>query len=447
MDQTTGSDLRGLLRSGLSKSLVSLVIKVATAGLTYLMYVILSRLMGITEYGYFAFGLSLATILAIGANYGQQTAILRYWPEEMVAGRPQNALNALRAGGAVTVIAGLGITLILLAGGAVAGSVGLPSWHIAASAALILPLALAEYWSSVLRAQGSVWTALTPRDIVWRIAVPLLVVALWYAGVSLSGAAALLLTATILALSLGLQWMLARARKYEIAPGTSGLRGYWGEKAKPSRSFFLGTVLDSAALNVDIILVGLLVAPAAAGIYFNAFRTAGLLTLFMFAITLVVAPMVSQHYHAGEMRKAQAITALCAWAGFVFSLAVFAGFLVFGEQILGLFGEGQEQGKPILILLSIGLLVDAATGPSRIVLMMTGHERAYVRIFGSIVVAGILVQLVAIPVWGLLGAAVVNMVARIAAQLAIAWFAHRRIGLDTTLLGAFLVNSRVDRTA
>ena len=445
MDQSPGSDLRGLLRSGLSKSLVSLVIKVATAGLTYLMYVILSRLMGITEYGYFAFGLSLATILAIGANYGQQTAILRYWPEEMVADRPEEALNALRSGGAVTIIAGLGVTVILLAGGGVAGAAGLPSWHIIAAAALILPLALAEYWSSVLRAQGSVWTALTPRDIVWRVAVPVLVVALWYAGVSLSGAAALVLTATTLALALGLQVVLARARKYEIAPGTGGLRGYWAEKARPSRSFFLGTVLDSAALNVDIILVGLLVAPAAAGIYFNAFRTAGLLTLFMFAITLVVAPMVSQHYHAGEMRKAQAITALCAWAGFVFSLAVFAAFLVFGEQILGLFGEGQEQGKLILILLSVGLLVDAATGPSRIVLMMTGHERAYVRIFGSIVVTGMAVQAAVIPVWGLMGAAVVNMLARIAAQLAIAWFANRRIGLDTTLLGAFLVNRVADR--
>ena len=77
MDHNPRSDLRGLLRSGLSKSLVSLGIKVATAGLTYVMYVILSRLMGIEEYGYFAFGLSLATILAIGANYGQQTAILR----------------------------------------------------------------------------------------------------------------------------------------------------------------------------------------------------------------------------------------------------------------------------------------------------------------------------------------------------------------------------------
>jgi O-antigen/teichoic acid export membrane protein len=447
MDHNPRSDLRSLLRSGLSKSLVSLVIKVATAGLTYGMYVILARLMGVVEYGYFAFGLSLATILAIGANYGQQTAILRYWPEEMVAGQPQKALEALRSGGAVTILAGLGISVLLLGVGAVSDGFGVAAGHLYAAAALVLPLALAEYWSSALRAQGSVWTALTPRDIVWRLGLPLLVVALYYTGVTLTGAAALLLTATVLGMSLVLQYVLARARRYEIAGGTTGLGTYWRERGTPSRSFFFGTVLDSAALNVDIIFVGLLVAPAAAGVYFNAFRTAGLLTLFMFAITLVVAPMVARHYHAGEMRKAQAITALCAWAGFVFSLAVFAGFLLFGDVILGLFGEGQEQGKTILILLSVGLLFDAATGPSRIVLMMTGHERQYVRIFGSIVVAGMLAQLIVIPVYGLLGAAIMNMISRIAAQLAIAWFANRKIGLDTTLLGAFLVNRHSDRPA
>lgn len=444
MDHNPRSDLRSLLKSGLSKSLVSLFIKVATAGLTYGMYVILSRLMGVTEYGYFALGLSLATILAIGANYGQQTAILRYWPEEMVAGRPQKALEALRSGGAVTIIAGVAVTIGLTAIAAIEAGFGGLNAHMFAAATLILPLALAEYWSSALRSQGSVWTALTPRDIVWRVGVPLAVVALWSFGVTLTGAAALLLTAVLLALALALQIILARMRRYEIAPGAAGLRSYWGEKGKPSRSFFLGTVLDSAALNVDIIFVGLLVAPAAAGIYFNAFRTAGLLTLFMFAITLVVAPMVARHYHAGEMRKAQAITALCAWAGFVFSLAVFVAFLLFGEQILGLFGQGQEQGKLILILLSVGLLVDAATGPSRIVLMMTGHERQYVRIFGSIVVAGMLVQLAVIPIYGLVGAALVSMLSRIAAQIALAWFANRKIGIDTTLYGAFLINRATD---
>jgi O-antigen/teichoic acid export membrane protein len=448
MDHNPRSDLRALLRSGLSKSLVSLLIKVATAGLTFLGFVILSRLMGAEDYGFFAFGLSLATILAIGANFGQQTAILRYWPEAMVAGRPDVALRALRSGGALTIGAGIAVGLGLAAVAALVAAGGRgPVLHLYAAAALVLPLALAEYWSAALRAQGSVWTGLAPRDIVWRLGLPLGAAALWYAGVGLSGWAALLLTTAILALSLTLQYVLARTRRYEIAAGTRGLRAYWGEHGAASRSFFLGTVLDSAALNMDIIFVGLLVAPAAAGVYFNAFRTAGLITLFMFAITLVVAPMVAQHFHAGELRKAQAITALCAWAGFLFSLVVFVGFLLFGDQIMSLFGGNHEQGALLLVILSVGLLVDAATGPSRIVLMMTGHERAYVRIFGAVIVAGIIVEVPVIMATGVIGAAIVNSLARVAAQLAIAWYARRRIGLDTTLLGALLVNRLGDRSA
>src|SRR4051812_46045932 len=100
----TPQDLRALLRTGLSRSLVSLLIKVATAGLTYAMYVVLSRTMGATEYGYFAFGLSLATLLSIGGSMGQSTAILRYVPEEEVEGRHDKAADAVRAGGALVLV-------------------------------------------------------------------------------------------------------------------------------------------------------------------------------------------------------------------------------------------------------------------------------------------------------------------------------------------------------
>ena len=446
MDHHPRSDLRSLLRSGLSKSLISLGIKVATAGLTYGTYVVLSRAMGAADYGYFAFGLSLATILAIGANFGQSTAILRYWPEAVVAARPDRAVNAIRSGGAITLIGGLVVTLGVLIAGAVSGGLGMqPVAHLYASAALILPLAFAEYWSSALRAQGSVWTGLSPRDLMWRFALPVLVAALWYAGVALTGWTALLLTAAVLALCLGLQYLLARARRYELGIGFGGLAEFWREHGKAGRSFFIGTVLDSAALNMDVIFVGLLVAPAAAGVYFNAFRTAGLITLFMFAITIVVAPMVAQHFHAGEMRKAQAITALCAWAGFLFSLVVFVGFVFFGDRVMGLFGGTGEQGALLLVILSVGLLFDAATGPSRIVLMMTGHEAAYVRIFGAVIVAAMLIQIPVILTWGAIGAAVVNTLARISAQLGIAIYARRRVGIDLTLLGAFLINRQHDR--
>ena len=53
----------------------------------------------------------------------------------------------------------------MLGGAALAGLFVDPTWHLYAAAALILPMAFAEYWSSALRAQGSVWTALAPRDV------------------------------------------------------------------------------------------------------------------------------------------------------------------------------------------------------------------------------------------------------------------------------------------
>lgn len=435
------SDLRALLRTGLSRSLVSLMIKVATAGLTYAMYVVLSRTMGATEYGYFAFGLSLATLLSIGGSMGQQTAVLRYVPEEQVAGRLDKAADAVRAGGALVLVASLALSAAVVAGAiilslATPGPVG----HIFAAAALVLPMAFAEYWSSALRAQGSVWTALTPRDIFWRLIVPLLVVALFAMGIALGGWEALLLTAIVLVLALGLQYLLARHRGYGIGWGFGPLRGYWREHGVATRWFLIGTLIDSAALNADTIFIGLMVDPASAGVYFNAFRTAGLLTLFMFAITLVVAPMVSRHYHAGEMRSAQAITALCAWAGFVFSLAVFGLYIFFGTTVLGLFGAHTEAGYWVLILLSVGLLFDAATGPSRIVMMMTGHERDYVRIFGGIMLVGLIVEIAVIPFWGLVGAAAVNAASRAFATVFIARWNRRHIGIDTSLFGAFAVN-------
>jgi O-antigen/teichoic acid export membrane protein len=434
------SDLRALLKTGLNRSLVSLLIKVATAGLTYAMYVVLSRTMGATEYGYFAFGLSLATLLSIGGSMGQQTAILRYWPEEEVAGRRDKAVEAVRAGGALVLVASLGLSAALIAGAILLSLLATgPVAHIFAAAALVLPMAFAEYWSSALRAQGSVWTALTPRDILWRLLVPLLVAGLFALGVALTGWGALLLTAAILALALGLQYWLARRRGHEIAWGFGALRPYWREHGGATRWFLIGTVIDSAALNADTIFIGLMVDAESAGIYFNAFRTAGLLTLFMFAITLVVAPMVSRHYHAGEMRKAQAITALCAWAGFVFSLAVFGGYVVFGSAVLGLFGPHSEAGYWVLILLAVGLLFDAATGPSRIVMMMTGHERDYVRIFGGIMLLGLVVEIAVIPTWGLVGAAAVNAGSRAVATIAIAWWNRKHIGIDTSLFGVFAV--------
>ncbi|WP_240231223.1 hypothetical protein [Devosia lacusdianchii] len=66
MRVSISSDLSTLLRKGAWRAVGSLGIKVATAGLTYLTFVVLARTMTQVEYGHFAFGLALATVLAVG---------------------------------------------------------------------------------------------------------------------------------------------------------------------------------------------------------------------------------------------------------------------------------------------------------------------------------------------------------------------------------------------
>lgn len=444
------TDLSALLHTGLWRSVGSLGIKVATAGLTYLTYVVLSRTMTDDEYGHFAFGLALATVLAILAGLGQPTAILRLWPQLRGQKEAMAANDAISAGSALTIGASLVVGLVLV----LATMLGRP-WldpndtvnHIYAAAVLVLPLAMAEYNSSALRAQGSLWSALLPRDIFWRIALPGAALLVFFSGIVLSGTDALALAAILLLAVLVLQMGVANRRHYAILPRLAPVRGHWKTWGGLSRWLLLGAAIETATLNADILLVGVMLDLESSGLYFNAFRTAGLMTLFTFAIELVIAPMVAEYYHAGDMRKAQAITALCAWAGFAFSLVIFAGFALFGDFILSLFGPSYAQGALVLVLLAFGLLFDAATGPSKIVMMMTGHERAYVAIFGIIMGVGFLLQILIIPAYGVVGAAAVNMTSRIIAQLSIALWCRFRIGIDTSLSGLAAIRHLRDRAA
>lgn len=436
-------DLASLFRTGLSRSLSSLLIKLATAGLTYVTFVVLSRMMTGTEYGNFAFGLALATVLAIAAGLGQQTAILRFWQEEQAKGHPARALTALGAGGTITILGSLavGAGLVLAALALTALDPGTaPAWHLIAAAVLVLPLALAEYNSSALRAQGSVWTALAPRDIVWRIALPGAALLLWWSGMALSGWGALLLAAALLLLALALQQGAASARGYRLAPALAGTSAYWRERGSASRWFLAGGFINALALNVDTIIVGTLLDPQSAGAYFNAFRTAGLMTLFAFAISLVIAPLIARYFHARDLRKAQAVLAMGTGAGFLFALAGFLGLLLFGETIMGFFGDEYRSATPVLLVLALGFVIDAATGPSRTVLMMTGHERRYAAIFGAATLLSILAQLAVLPVFGLMGVAVVNAASRLLAYGVLATWCITRVGLDPTIFGVFRIN-------
>lgn len=432
------SDLSTLLRAGFWRAVGSLVIKVATAGLTYLTFVVLARTMTQIEYGHFAFGLALATVLAVAAAVGQPTAILRFWSESQAADRPYEALQAIRSGTTLIGLAALAITALLsIAVLIITGTVSLgdTTTHFYGAAFLVLPMALAEYNSAALRAQGSLWTALLPRDILWRLAMPAVTLALFALGIVLSGADALALYSGLLVGTLALQYWLAQQHGYELRAGWHGTARFWRQRGGISRWLLLGALIESASLNADVVLVGLMAGLEGSALYFNAMRTAGLMTLISYAIVLVMAPVITRHYYAGDRYKTQLVTAAGAWGGFIFAVFTFSLFVLYGGPILSLFGPDYGDAHLILVLLAAGFLIDAATGPTLTLMTTTGQEKAFVYSLGAITMMGLAIQALVLPTYGLVGVAAVNMIARLVAQVFMALWCMAKVSIDPTIFG------------
>ncbi|UXN74424.1 polysaccharide biosynthesis C-terminal domain-containing protein [Devosia sp. A8/3-2] len=116
--------------------------------------------------------------------------------------------------------------------------------------------------------------------------------------------------------------------------------------------------------------------------------------------------------------------------------------MFFGDPIMSLFGESYGNAAILLVILSVGFLADAATGPSRSVLMLTGHEKRYAAIFGLTTLASIPAQIVVLPSFGVIGVAIVSSLSRVLAYSLLSWQCAVKTGLDPTIFGILRLRSR-----
>ncbi len=119
----------------------------------------------------------------------------------------------------------------------------------------------------------------------------------------------------------------------------------------------------------------------------------------------IVASMYSQARYA-ELEKLLRRTATVAGLPAVAVLALFAG--VASEVLATLYGPSFSAGAVILVVLSIGQLVNVWTGSASVVLAMTGHETTLMRIsLATGVISAGLVALAA-KYFGIVGVAVAS---------------------------------------
>jgi O-antigen/teichoic acid export membrane protein len=404
-----------------------------TTGLGYLFKVYLARALGPQDLGLYALGMTIIGFLGIFNSLGLPQSAVRFVASYKAAGRHQE-LHALLWPGA---------GLLLAVNAALAGVLLLVGKWIAVrfyhAPALVhyLPLFAAIMLFGVVNGfYGKVLAGY--RDIkvrTWIVnftGVPLnmaVAIVLISGGMGLRGylSAQILSAALVATLLLVAVWRVtpAAARIFR-QPGSIPHKEVWSFSAAMLGLSFLEFLVS----QVDKIALGFYRGAREVGIYSVAAALVVYVPLVLSSINQIFAPTIADLHTRGQHALlARLFQSLTKWIIAV-TLPLAMVVIVFARPLMRIFGHDFEVGWPILIIGTIGQLVNCGVGSVGYLLVMSGNERRLVKVQIAMALLMVLACAVLVPLFGIIGAATAAAVTNIAMNVLNLWQVRKALGIS-----------------
>ncbi|HEV3400956.1 MAG TPA: oligosaccharide flippase family protein [Acidimicrobiales bacterium] len=149
----------------------------------------------------------------------------------------------------------------------------------------------------------------------------------------------------------------------------------------------------------------------AVGVYASAARVAALVGLPVLAVSSVFGPAISNLAARGDWNRLSDVYARLTWTLLLIGVT---GALVVGgagRWVVRAFGPGFSAASAPLLILVVGQVVNCATGPSGLMLAMTGRTGWRLANASVAAVSAVGMSWVFVPRWGVTGAAAAGVVA------------------------------------
>jgi O-antigen/teichoic acid export membrane protein len=211
----------------------------------------------------------------------------------------------------------------------------------------------------------------------------------------------------------GVALALAAFAAHRVLPGrAAGTRAPpTAEIARFSWPLAINRVLNGSTNNAEVFLLGALAGTSRVALFAAARRFTIVANAIFIAFGTIFSPMVSDLDAADQSdHLARLYKALSRWI-FTIGVPVFLVQVLFGEALLATFGQGFAQGQVALTVLAVGQLGNYASGAATNVLTMTGRSRTNLLFTIFHLVLTVALNLLLIPLFGLVGAALANAAA------------------------------------
>ena len=176
---------------------------------------------------------------------------------------------------------------------------------------------------------------------------------------------------------------------------------------------FLTAVMQLVILQTDIIMLGSLSTIEQVGIYAIVMKLAVLSGFILQSLNSIVAPKFSELFYSREHQELLNLSKKTTKLVFFATVPISIALIVFGESLLSFFGEAFKPGYLALLILTIGQLTNAISGPVGYFLNMTGHQKQFNYIVFLSAFINIILNYFLIPIYGVTGAAFASMLSMV----------------------------------
>lgn len=419
-DGRAPADERGAMaRSGV----VSLAGSVVAAAGGFALTILIGRLFGAHTAGLYFQAVAVFMILNGIALAGSDTGIVRALSGRLALGRPDRARRALR----------LTLTPVLLWSLVVAVALALAVEHVAATFpaddrhlvavflwVLVGTLVVSACGQTALNGTRSLGSV-RPFVVLYQLFLPLsrlgAVALLWWVD---APAEWLLLSYAVPLVAMDVVALLLLHRGLRDGEARTGVRPRAGdpsagEDARELWRFNLprgvASCLELGLVWADVILVGLLLGPAAAGAWAAASRFVTTGTMAMEALRLQSAPAMASAAARGDRRGFGDVYGVTAVWLVLASWPLYLLVATYAPLLLAVVGPEFGRAATPLTVMALGMLAYVALGNVNAALLMAGRSVTTAQNTFAALVVNLGLNLVLVPVVGLLGAAVAWAVA------------------------------------
>jgi len=412
----------------------TIILNVSATVLNFAGILLLSRLLGASGYGEYALAIAWASVLSIVAVLGLTPLVVRRVAEYHQARKLGLLRGLLRRTNEAVVLASV-ITMV---------AAGVVSWLIYRGqpellypiwiATLLVPLiALTSLRQAAMQGLGKVLLGRIPETLAAPALLILFAAVAWATleHFTASWATVAQVAATFIAFCTGAVLLRRTLPAATSRTTTEYDMSSWRRSGVP---LLLLNLVMAANQRLGTILLGALGTAAMAGVFNVAERATAFISFVMLAATYPLMPRVARLHASGDLTGLNRLVVLTARGVLLFALPTGLVLIVFGPQILHLFGEDFGGGATAIRILAIGEVANVLTGYGGLVLVMTGFEKDLTRCAALGAALNLGLSAVLIPSFDVPGAAVATATGVTFSNILMMWLAWRRLRIWTGVL-------------